>query len=293
MNYKNLTNNTDDNESFSGDDEKIRLALGGLKRVEAPKDFDFRLKARIAKSSPAGFKPRFFPVLRYVLPLLLVLIFSTAFVFNNLYFHRAENVPAIAENNFSGELEKENLTIQTAPISETAVANGSELFNNAASAPDLKNTPLSRTEKTVAAPRFVSVKSVKKSKVQPVKNSVEETGGSRLSALSTVRQIITPPGINPDKKIDRQPDFDSGKSLTAKEVLSQLGAEAVFSNEGWKILSVRQNSPAQRSGIKTGDAVEALDGEKLTEKPLSGKKIEGKILTVRRGSDKMEILLIN
>jgi hypothetical protein len=38
------------------DDNEVSRALSGLKRVDAPKDFDFKVKARIAQAQPTGFK---------------------------------------------------------------------------------------------------------------------------------------------------------------------------------------------------------------------------------------------
>jgi predicted metalloprotease with PDZ domain len=71
----------------------------------------------------------------------------------------------------------------------------------------------------------------------------------------------------------------------------QLGIETVYTGENWKVLSVQESSPAKRSGVKTGDAVEAIDGEKLTDKPLQSKMFEGKKLTVVRDGQKIEISL--
>ncbi len=52
-----------------------------LPRVDAPKNFDFRVKARIADAKPTNFQPRFFPVLRYVLPLSLAVLILGFFGF--------------------------------------------------------------------------------------------------------------------------------------------------------------------------------------------------------------------
>ncbi len=83
------------------------------------------------------------------------------------------------------------------------------------------------------------------------------------------------------------------KSLTAKDVLLQRGIEAVFENESWKVKSVMQNSPAARSGVRVGDSVEAIDGEKLTNKLVQNKTIEGKKLRITRGTEKIEISVTN
>ncbi|HXG86070.1 MAG TPA: PDZ domain-containing protein [Pyrinomonadaceae bacterium] len=284
-------NKAEDREILSAEDEKIRGFLGNLKRVEAPKDFDFRVKARIAQHSRAGFQPRFLPVLRYVLPLGLILLFSAAFVFNSVYFSDTVNVPQVAENDSPVEIKKDAGTSPANRIETTDAAALPEDETTAAAVTD-SNIPKKRDEKNVPA-RFIAVKSVKNTKTSPKKSTSEISGGSRLSASTAPKQIITPPGINPNQTVQKSPNPANTKSLTAKEVLSQLGVESVFEDESWKVLSVRQNSPAERSGVKTGDAVQAIDGERLTDKPLRNKTIEGKNLTVRRGADKIEISLNN
>lgn len=288
MNYKNLTSKAETQEILSAGDEKIRSLIGSLKRVEAPKDFNFRVRARIAAAKPSDFQPRFLPVLRYVLPLASVLLFSAAFVFNSLYFPDAINVPQIAENDSPVEIKKapENFS-----VNRIETINSAASFENKTIA-TVSTTPNTRVKKAVPA-RFIAVKSVKNTKALPKKNDMEISGGSLSSASTAPRRIITPPGINPDRVIQNSPNPANTKSLSAKEVLSQLGIEAVFENDGWKVLSVRQNSPAERSRVKTGDAVQAIDGEKLTDKPLRNKTIEGKNLTVRRGAEQIEISLNN
>ncbi len=109
MNYRNLTENKiKDSEILSAEDEKIRSLLGNLKRVGAPKDFDFRLKARFANAkSKKDYRTQFLPALRYVLPLSLVLLICAAVVFNSVYFADTQNVSPIAENHSQTPIEGE------------------------------------------------------------------------------------------------------------------------------------------------------------------------------------------
>jgi len=140
---------------------------------------------------------------------------------------------------------------------------------------------------------FVAVESGKKpkAKIASDKNKNED-GGSLTSAFSRTN-VIAPPGINPNRTVQTLPNVGDGKSLTVREVLSQLGIEAVFTSENWRVKSVASNSLAERSGVRAGDSVEAIDGEKLSDKPLKSKTIEGKNLTIARGAEKIEITLVN
>ncbi len=82
---KDLQNNAED-EILSVGDVKIQQMIKNLHRVDAPKDFDFRLKARIANAKSTDFQPRFLPVLRYVLPLSVVVLIFTFVIINGIYF---------------------------------------------------------------------------------------------------------------------------------------------------------------------------------------------------------------
>lgn len=297
MNYKNLTTAGNDAEVLSAEDEKIRALLGNLKRVEAPNNFDFRVKARIASASPAGYRTKFLPVLRYVLPLAAVLVVLTGFVLNGLYFADVRNA-AVAENTFQSPIS-ETQTIKpgliesnTAEISLPPIENSIASGVSGAAIVRVKNKNAATSE--IAVP-LASEKSAGKPKTKfaaKEENIFDNTGGTRFSALTEPKQILTPPGINlnnVNKTTTDLPDFVKTKPLTAKEVLSQLGIDASYTNESWKVLSVRQNSPAESSDVRTGDVVEAIDGEKLTDKPMRSKTIEGKNLTLRRGAQKIEI----
>lgn len=289
MNYKNLQTDADEPENFSADDAEIRELLGGLKRVEAPNDFDFRVRARIAKSSSRDFQPRFLPVLRYVLPLGVVLMVSAGFVFNSVYSGDSANNPIVAVKNTPSTLNQ-NQTIQANPPEDNSALSSPPASENfvAAAAP-IKNrtTAVSNVAQQADGKKSVAKTDVK---ISP-ENSAPDGGGTRYSALTPPKRVITPPGISLDKTVGDPTSFVKPKSLTAREILLQIGIEAIYENEKWKVLSVQENSPAKRSDIKNGDSVTAIDGEKLTDKPLSTKIIEGKKLTVERGTQRIEIRL--
>ncbi len=288
MNHKILTNKADEPETLSAEDEKIRVLLADLKRVEASKDFDFLVKARIA-AEPSAFRPRFLPVLRYILPLGLFLLLSAGLVFNSLYFPNRINAPQIAENDSPAEVKRK----AEAPASVRAETPSAPSKDETIAAAISANSNIRRKTVEKFTPSRTPVKSVENTKAPSKQNDSEISGGSLLSASTAPKQIFTPPGINPNRTVPNSLNPADAKPLTAKEVLSQLGVETVFENDGWKVLSVRQNSPAQRSGVKTGDAVQSIDGEKLTEKPMRNKIVEGKNLTVRRGANRIEISINN
>ncbi len=291
MNYKNLTENKIENgEILSAEDEKIRSLLGSLKRVGAPKDFDFRLKARFANAQPNSYQPQFLSVLRYVLPLGLVVLISAVVIFNSVYFADTQDRSMVAETRMPASIKEANLPDKPASTEQINPADFPQPLVDVESAPRNK---ISTKMPDTAAPMMVA-RSVKKPKPEILSrvNTSEVTGGSRTSA-STSTRVITPPGITVNQSIKTPPNSMNVKSLTAKDVLLQRGIEAVFENESWKVKSVMQNSPAARSGVRVGDSVEAIDGEKLTNKLVQNKTIEGKKLRITRGTEKIEISVTN
>ena len=75
MSQENENYRAAETEVLNADEQNVARLLLGLKRVDAPKDFDFHLKARIANATPAVLRPvRFFPVLKYGVPLALFLL---------------------------------------------------------------------------------------------------------------------------------------------------------------------------------------------------------------------------
>ncbi len=281
-----------DGEILSLEDEKLRQMIGDLQRIDAPKDFDFRLKARMAKAKSSDFKPRFLPALRYVLPLSAILVIFAFVILNGLYFPDSQAVSQVEEITPKPNIEK-----GSSPIIQTA-----NVFNAAKDAESVVEVlPIkqeqAKVEKNVKPSakelQFVSVKSPT---VIPKKNLVvkeelkDDGGGSRVSAAS-VSPVITPNGINLNSPPQTPSNSENLPSLNAQEILSQLGIEASFTDASWKVKSVKKYSLAENSGVQIGDVVEAIDGEKLSDKPLHSKSIAGKTLTILRGAEKIEISL--
>ena len=292
MNYQNLPNK--DSEILSLEDEKLRKLIGTLKRIDAPKDFDFRLRGRIAKAKPSDFRPRFLPALRYVLPLSAILVIFAFVVLNGLYFPDSQAVSQVEETVQPIKVEQKSPAI--APFEQVTVSNTVKDEKSVVEVLPIKQEP-AKVEKdvkpSVNETQFVSVKSPT---VIPKKNlAVKEVkddngGGSRDSASSSPINIL-PNGVNLNSTPQTPSNSENLPSLNAQEILSQFGIEASFTDASWKVKSFKKYSLAESSGVQIGDVVEAIDGEKLSDKPLRSKSIAGKKLTILRGAEKIEISL--
>jgi membrane-associated protease RseP (regulator of RpoE activity) len=273
----------------SGEQIRVWQMIDVLPRVDAPVNFDFRVKARIANSKPTDFQPRFFPILRYVMPLGVIVLLLGLIAFNTNYFSGDNAAEQIAVTLPLTSIEKEmaasnptftNQNILPAVGNESSV--GSQSNANSVFAKD--------TQKTQIA--VVNLK--KKQQIEAPKKKTEEIEGmgSRVSTFSKA-PIKLPLGLDPNRRIETAPNADNTKSFTAEEILPFLGIEIVLQNENRTVKSVKRNSLAERSGVEVGDVIEAIDGKQISDEPFSGRTIKVKTLTVLRGVKKFEIALHN
>ena len=277
-------------------DEQMRVwqMIDGLQRIDAPKNFDFLVRSRIANARPEKIQPGFLPVLRYVLPLSLVLMVIGLFAFNSSFFFGAADVPQVAQNNFQPQVIVENQQ-QSIAQPEQFVVN-----NNSASSFSDENIVAAVSNYNAALPKearniqFVSVKSTTNSLPKPRRAAPGNRfdGDSRTSA-ATLPQVFTPESLNTNQTVENLPNVGNRKDITDEEIWSFIGIEIGRENGKRTVKAVTQNSSADRSGIKVGDVIEAIDGEKLSAEPIRAGKIQVKKLSVVRGTDTIVIDLQN
>jgi len=87
------------------DEEQVRRLLGELNRVEAPNDFYFGVKARIAKGKPAEKVATWLPVtVRYAVPLVLLVLVGGYFAFNAFYSLNVTSIPVVVADKPAKEV---------------------------------------------------------------------------------------------------------------------------------------------------------------------------------------------
>ncbi|HEY0429180.1 MAG TPA: hypothetical protein VGC76_15475 [Pyrinomonadaceae bacterium] len=265
---------TEENEILSVEDEKVRLMLSDLKRVEAPKDFDFRLKARIARGAPERQKTGWFPLLRYVAPLCLAIIVLAVLVINGLYSVDQISAPPLAANRALPPIENINSASAAQP-KEQFVADDAN-----PPPPSFENTANASKKETRVFPKDSELAAnIEKPKTEKPKME-NNGGGSRDSAVANANPLL-PNGFTPNK-------FNQ-----VKDVLLIIGIDAAFSDNKWKVKSVAENSKAANAGVKTDDVIEAIDGSALASETIPAKKSYSGKLTIARGAEKLEIKLQN
>jgi hypothetical protein len=275
-------------KTTSGKQTLVWRMIDGLKRVDAPNDFDFRVKAKIAGAKPADFQPRFLPVLRYVLPLSLIVLVFGLLAFNTSLF---------LDNNGASQIVG---TVPQTPQTEAAPVNSFStnqvITTSAKNEPliaEVANTNLERSVKNQEKQVTIFKSPIKSPTNASKKNFDDNGGGSRVLSVKPPSPVKLPLGFNPNQTVETSPNADNSNFVSDEQILQLLGIEVVRENGNLKVKTVRENSTAKRSDLKAGDVIEAIDGVKLPAEPLRGKRIEVKNLTVVRGATKIEITLKN
>ena len=270
-------------EMLSADDRKLREMCLSLKRIDAPNDFDFKLKARIAKTNSSDFQPRFGWAFRYALPVLAFVMLATIFAYKSNFWSAAENQPIAAvspvgEFKNSPTLPENNLVAaQTSPTPLEANNDNANILT-----PKLMKLP----ENEVAETNSIKVKRTNKSP-----ESRDDFNRSRdfSSTNTTIKQPIQNSNIStqiPESFIKTNP-------TSIESILSEIGIKAVLENGKWTVKSLTSNGMTERSGVKKDDVIEAIDDQPISSETKFDKNFSGKTITVSREGKRLEFRLQN
>jgi hypothetical protein len=274
-----------DCQKTSGEQTRLWQMIDELTRVDAPKTFDFRVKAKIADSKPSDFQPSFLPVLRYVLPIGVIVLFLGLIAFNTNYFSSSDASQQIIATVPQTAIETKVAPANSLPSNQIAVTNSGD-----AAVPTSVAHPSDESNNGNRAEQFTAANSSPKLPVKTPKKNVREEGGSRDLALTSPSKKF-PLGLEPNQKIPPSPNGVNAKAATDEQLWEFFGIEISSENGSRKVQTLKQDGRAERSGVKTGDVIEAIDGEKLSAEPLRTKKFGFKRLTVLRGTERVEITL--
>lgn len=258
------------NESENKDDIAVAGLLGSLPYVEAPKDFDLRVRAKIAAGQPT--RVTWFPsAARVAVPLGLMLSVGGYFGYQAVFRSNVTDVSAVTSPRPSSPGD----ALSTADVSTP----------DPASMPNIGDTNI-RVKTQTADDKLVA--SANNAQSRPagspnIPTSRDLRGGSIDESIKMSKPLY-PRGLNPHSRVLVKPkDFDRPGSISAKDVLTQFGAEVVYSGSGWRIDAVKDNSAAQKAGLKNGDIVEAINDQPLEEKTSFKGQFSGKSMRLKRG----------
>lgn len=231
----------------SSQEGKVAEALRSLPRIEAPGDFEMRVKARIAErgSDGASLRPRL-PRFAFAFAAVAVVVTGAVVMF----------------------------TLRSGP-SDTATTGGAEKIVPPAAS---EVSPPSMAKSSVNRP------DVERNGNSPLSN---QSGVVREEAVKQAQEIDL--GMRPGQPAEGQ----SAGSVGVSDVMLAIGAEVSFEGGVWVVRNVVSGSRAAASGVKTGDAVFAVDGITLRSDTRLATPFSGKMLLIKRpGSEKLTPLPI-
>jgi len=271
-----------DTEILSADEQKIREMCCSLKRVDAPQDFDFKLKARIAGTNARDFQPRFGFAFRYAMPAFaLIFVLGLVLAYNG-GFWSSEVAPAIAENSI--EATKTDLPKNTMTSNFSAPDDKQQANENSAILPENQES-LKAPEKAQVADNILRTP-----KKDLQENKKDFNGGSK--DLSSTSVIPKQPNFNNSNSLLPNPQNNEKTTpMSVKDVLSMSGIKADLENGKWTVKSVTANSLAESSGVKENDIIEAIDNQPLSADTVFNKTVSGETLLITRNGAKSQIKL--
>lgn len=215
------------------ENDEIHRLLSGLKKVEAPKDFDFHVRARIAKGKPVENRVSWFPsVARYAVPLALVLAVGGYFGIRSL------NAPV--DNNVAVVQQIETPTVPAPQIEVPQPSNDTI----AAAPPDIAASD---------TPEKFNVKPIVKSSPTTNPKTEKPGGGSYDTAAGSGANIISKKDED-----DLAPEPQARRVLiSTREFLTNSGISASFAGAGGRITSV--GGAASAAGVVAGDVIESVN----------------------------------
>jgi len=235
--------------------DEIGEMLRGLKRVEAPANFDFGLKAKIANSRPAAKNGGVSRFALYAVPAVLVLMVGAVLVLNSLYFAGERNVADIAPVTETKSTEQPQTPPEERPGQTIAVVDS----DAAGARPTIKTRPKTTENK-------------------PRKVSNDPPGGS-YDAARRLQEPIYPIGLNPN----------NGGEIGVKDVFGFLGIDAAFDGKKWTVNAVKEKSIGDRIGVKPGDQPDAIDGRAISEMSKFKTPFSAKTLTITRDGKQITV----
>jgi hypothetical protein len=247
------------NKDKNLENDEISRLLGSLKQVEPPADFDVRVRAGIARGKTTV-RHSWFPVPARVTAAMLVVVIGGYLGFRSLSTSGPQQQAAIIS---APQIADEIIAEKPAALMDR----GTAPVTDARAKDTVGVTPPRHDEGTLT------------SAPGKRKTNGPNAGGGSTDVASGIPKIIAPTGA--------APTFD----LSPKEALSGMGAEMDHSGTAWKVTEVKQNSLAERSGLKAGDVIEAFNKKGLTKKSAFPNRYAGKNVRVLRDGKTIVITL--
>ncbi|HEY8563832.1 MAG TPA: hypothetical protein VIL74_25860 [Pyrinomonadaceae bacterium] len=265
-------------EILGADERKLREMCRSLKKVDAPANFDLKVRARLAAAKSSEPAPRFGFALRYALPAFALILVFGLLAYNGGFLSPDGN-PTIARSTAPPSIPA---APQSAPVSNFAPQENVEQPNETVAPATEPESPKTNGKPQLAA-RIVRV-----SKKDLPKAKNESGGGSTVYSWKEAKSL-TLPNVNANPVAPKSSGDKTGNPVSVKELLTENGIDADFENGRWSVKSVRANSAGADSGVREKDVIEAIDGQPLGGETILNKPVKSKTITVIRNGEKTQI----
>lgn len=265
----------DKNENFPGE-KKIADLLSSLNRVNAPGDFDTRVRARIARGATMHERSWAANLIRVgALAAVAVAIgaggyFSLKWI--NTGPNQVEIVTEVAPQD--PRVEQPYSNVDTSQLENPARAKPNDELDG---------------KKVNPATTHDNAKSNEPASSDSNSRKNNRRGGSVEFAAREENKIF-PRGVSPYAKVpSNATGVNPNTRLHVSQILEFIGVKVSWADNGWRVDSVDANNIAERSGIKAGDIVEAINGQTVDKQTTFPAKFDGKNLRVRRDGASLSI----
>lgn len=267
-----------------------------LPTVNAPDDFNFRLKGRMAQTTASNIRPRWQKYLHLSAPIsALVLLGFLVLAAQNFFVSDSEISGVVVEKtsvptgmtNQSNALNSQ--TVET--ITPRTESNLPNLIEGNRTTDKEFLPPVSVAEKSPGkniAPPFNS-----KAERKLVKSAgADEPAGSTTSSVRSA-PVFTPKGIPvmQPEKIETQSELTSGKKISVIEILEAIGIEVENAQMPPRVKTLKANSIAENSGIQNEDVIEEIDDIRLNNKENIPSFSGVKSLKINRAGKIIQLIL--
>jgi hypothetical protein len=280
-------------ENLSRNDEKTRQILGSLEKIDAPKDFNFQLKSKIANTKATRKNQVFWRYFAVAVPSLACVLLAAFFVFNR----NVQQPATVAEVKEPQKIQTP--TIVEIPIIKDLKPTKDSNTENAENLPDKDQNP--QKSLPIIEPKIVDEKIYAKVEKQPdikpesVKlapkkpKAKDDFIGVKTEAGTDIEKPLQPKGLNASSANTTINQTDTVFEI--ENLLDDLGVEAIAENGKLKVKSVKKNSLAERSGVKTDDVIDAVDNQKIAPKEIRKKAFDAKSISITREGKTIELKL--
>ncbi len=274
-------------ESTENLEQKVSRLLSRIERVKAPNDFAFKLKARIVAEKQKRAKRK-------------ILLTRLSYAFSAFAFFLLVVTVVYVLQNRDVELTsyKEISTFRENPLpSEKMNKAENQTSPNRAKREiaSKQNLNLQREEFREAKEEVIAFENVGANKnASKVSSKAYESEYKQKTSQSSRSEAVSVPEVTRllQGNFLEAPTVRREARISISELLRQIGVEGSFDEHGgFKVKSLKPNSLAEKSGIKSEDLILAIDEKKLDKQELYFEKLEVKRLKVKRQSEELNIIL--